>query len=75
MLTAGWLPVDQDDRALAKTGLIGRPKAKALRQLAESRGWLDPAHPGRKMPSWRWRSVHCPSVRSPCPASTRIASR
>jgi transposase len=33
------------DRALAKTGLIGRPKAKSLRQLAESRGWLDPAHP------------------------------
>jgi transposase len=33
------------DRALAKAGLIGRPKAKALRQLAESEGWLDPAHP------------------------------
>ncbi len=33
------------DRALAKAGLIGRPKAKALRQLAQSQGWLDPAHP------------------------------
>ena len=33
------------DRALAKAGLIGRPKAKALRQLAESQGWLDPDHP------------------------------
>lgn len=30
------------DRALAKSGLIGRPKAKALRQLAEAEGWLDP---------------------------------
>lgn len=33
------------DRALAKAGLIGRPKAKALRQLAESQGWLDPDQP------------------------------
>ena len=33
------------DRALAKAGLIGRPKAKALRQLAEAAGWLDPEQP------------------------------
>ena len=33
------------DRALAKAGLIGRPKAKALRQLAESQGWLDADQP------------------------------
>jgi transposase len=33
------------DRALAKAGLIGRPKAKALRQLAEAEGWLDPKRP------------------------------
>jgi hypothetical protein len=33
------------DRALAKSGLIGRPKAKALRQLADAEGWLDPKHP------------------------------
>jgi transposase len=33
------------DRALAKAGLIGRPKAKALRQLAESQGWLDVDQP------------------------------
>jgi hypothetical protein len=33
------------DRALAKAGLIGRPKAKKLRQLAESQGWLNPDHP------------------------------
>ncbi len=33
------------DRALAKAGLIGRPKAKALRQLAQSQGWLDPEKP------------------------------
>ena len=29
------------DRALATAGLIGRPKAKALRRLAEAEGWLD----------------------------------
>lgn len=33
------------DRALAKAKLIGRPKAKALRAMAEARGWLDPATP------------------------------
>lgn len=33
------------DRALAKTGLIGRPKAKALRAIANKQGWLDPANP------------------------------
>lgn len=33
------------DRALAKAGLIGRPKAKELRTLAASQGWLDPQTP------------------------------
>ena len=33
------------DRALAKAGLIGRPKAKALRAVAAARGWLDPGTP------------------------------
>ncbi len=33
------------DRALAKAGLIGRPKAKALRTVARARGWLEPANP------------------------------
>lgn len=33
------------DRALAKADLIGRPKAKVLRQLAEAEGWLDPSRP------------------------------
>ena len=36
------------DRALAKAGLIGRPKAKVLRRVAEERGWLDPARPLRE---------------------------
>ncbi|MFC1665773.1 IS21 family transposase, partial [Pseudomonadota bacterium] len=31
------------DRALAKAGLIGRPKAKSLRTVAMAHGWLDPA--------------------------------
>jgi len=35
----------ESDRALAKAGLIGRPKAKALRTVARDRGWLDPANP------------------------------
>ena len=29
------------DRALARAGLIGRPKAKVLRQIALQQGWLD----------------------------------
>lgn len=33
------------DRALAKAGLIGRPKAKALRGIAQARSWLDPTAP------------------------------
>jgi hypothetical protein len=33
------------DRALAKAGLIGRPKAKALRAVAAAQGWLDPKTP------------------------------
>lgn len=35
----------ESDRALAKAGLIGRPKAKALRAVASAQGWLDPATP------------------------------
>jgi hypothetical protein len=30
---------------LAKAGLIGRPKAKALRQIADQQGWLDTDQP------------------------------
>jgi len=33
------------DRALVKAGLIGRPKAKVLRTVAQAQGWLDPASP------------------------------
>ena len=33
------------DRALARAGLVGRHKAKALRQLAAAQGWLDTATP------------------------------
>ena len=33
------------DRALAKAGLIGRPKAKVLRAVATAHGWLDPQTP------------------------------
>ncbi len=30
------------DRAIARTGLMGRNKAKQVRQIAEQKGWLDP---------------------------------
>ncbi|MEW8232497.1 MAG: hypothetical protein AB2745_19405 [Candidatus Thiodiazotropha endolucinida] len=40
------------DRALAKAGLIGRPKAKTLLQLAESRGSTRTS-PYRMMPPYR----------------------
>lgn len=35
----------ESDRALAKAGLIGRKKAKRVRELAEQQGWLDKGHP------------------------------
>ena len=57
------------DRALAKSGLIGRPKAKALRQLAEAEGWLDPERPlpedavlAEALPRARQRSSSTSSV-------------
>lgn len=57
------------DRALAKAGLIGRPKAKALRRLAEGKGWLDPARPlpedavlAEALPQPRQRSSSVSSV-------------
>jgi transposase len=35
----------ETDRALAKTGLMGRRKLGEVRRVAESAGWLDPARP------------------------------
>ena len=35
----------ESDRALAKTGLIGRKKAQQVRRIAEQQGWLDKSHP------------------------------
>lgn len=35
----------ESDRALAKAGLIGRRKAKKIRRIAGSQGWLEPSHP------------------------------
>ena len=32
----------ESDRAIAKTGLMGRKKIKSVRDVASSRGWLDP---------------------------------
>ena len=33
------------DRSLARAGLIGRDKARELRQMVSEAGWLDPARP------------------------------
>lgn len=33
------------DREIARSGLMGRPKSKAVRVVAAERGWLDPAAP------------------------------
>ena len=35
----------ESNRALAKSGLIGRKKAKKVRDIAEKQGWLDRSHP------------------------------
>ncbi len=35
----------ESDRALANTGLIGRKKAKALRDIAQQKGWLELSKP------------------------------
>jgi len=57
------------DRALAKAGLIGRPKAKALRRLAAAEGWLDAERPlpedavlAEALPRARQRSSSVSSV-------------
>ena len=34
----------ESDRAIAQTGLMGRKKVKSVRDLASSRGWLDPGN-------------------------------
>ena len=35
----------ESDRTIARAGLMGRKKAKAVRALAQHQGWLDVAHP------------------------------
>ena len=35
----------ESDRQIARSGLMGRPKAGELRRLAEGEGWLDPGTP------------------------------
>ena len=34
----------ESDRAIAQTGLMGRKKVKSVREMARSRGWLDPGN-------------------------------
>ena len=34
----------ETDRAIARTGLMGRKKVKSVRDIACSRGWLDPGN-------------------------------
>ena len=35
----------ESDRTIARAGLMGRKKARAVRTLAQQQGWLDVAHP------------------------------
>ena len=34
----------ESDRAIAQTGVMGRKKARSVRELASTRGWLDPGN-------------------------------
>ena len=48
------------DRAIARSGLMGRAKAAALRRVADAAGWLDPARPlpPEAWPAWILRTTH-----------------
>ena len=57
------------DRAIARAGLMGRPKAAALRRQAKAAGWLDPARP---LPTDAALAQHLGRVH-PRPAVTSLA--
>ena len=39
------LRLGESSRAIARSGLVGRRKAEALRQVADEQGWLEPSSP------------------------------
>ena len=53
----------ETDRALAKTGSIGRRKLGEVRRVAEAAGWLDPTRPLPDDATLAER-LHRPAVRS-----------
>ena len=60
------------DRAIARTGLMGRRKLAQLRRTAEAAGWLDVATP---LPGDPELAEHLGSVRYHSPRSPRWPSR
>jgi len=59
------------DRAIARAGLIGRKKLAALRQLAETLGWLDPAS---SLPGDDALQARLAESRTPKRASSTVSS-
>ena len=58
----------ESDRAIAKAGLMGRKKVREVRDLASSRGWLDP---GNELPVDAELAV-CFGVEAPRPQMTSL---
>jgi transposase len=58
----------ESDRAIARTGLMGRKKVQAVRELATDRGWLDPA---ADLPEDAELATHFPTT-APRPQATSL---
>ena len=58
----------ESDRAIAKAGLMGRNKVKEVRELASSRGWLDP---GNELPADAELAA-CFAIAAPRPQMTSL---
>jgi hypothetical protein len=58
----------ESDRAIARTGLMGRKKVQAVRELATDRGWLDPA---TDLPEDAELATHFPAT-APRPQATSL---
>ena len=58
----------ESDRAIAQTGLMGRKKVKSVRDMAGSRGWLDP---GSELPDDTQLAASFPTT-APRPQATSL---
>ena len=58
----------ESDRAIAQTGLMGRKKVKSVRDMASSRGWLDP---GSELPDDTQLAASFPTT-APRPQATSL---